>query len=234
MAAIIAANSTFRSRTFSTPTPVYDNYRVVLILRCWCPFLIESERQLICQRLSKVGLLTIAALCLAALGGFSAWFINKYFGVEAQALAVRIWPPPTTDQVERKELRKIADWFSLDCGHVRYRENADRAIACAHNEHARLAMEQSGPTDAFFLNSVQLAVSCQANDSRKFKAGVYWGRWRESSRRATFQGHDPAQKNAHGGQRISAHQRDRELGELGDLPGFSTAAQAAQKLLREM
>src|SRR5262245_32245863 len=113
--------------------PVSNSYRVALILRLWCLLLIESERQLIFPRLSKVRLLTIAALCLAAIGGFSTWFINKYFGVEAQALAVRIWPPPTTDQVENKELRKIAGWFSLDCGHVRYREDADRAIACAQD-----------------------------------------------------------------------------------------------------
>ena len=86
---------------------------------------------MIFSRLSKVWLLTIGALCLAALGSFSAWFINKYFGEEAEALAVRIWPPPRTDQVENKELRKVAGWFSFDCGHTRYRENADRAIACA-------------------------------------------------------------------------------------------------------
>lgn len=84
-------------------------------------------------RSTKVLLATIAAFCLAAIGMFSVWFINKYFGVEAQALAVRIWPPPTTDQVENRQLRKIAGWFSLDCGHVHYRENADPAIACAEN-----------------------------------------------------------------------------------------------------
>jgi hypothetical protein len=83
--------------------------------------------------LSKVRLAAVAAFCLVAFGGFSAWFINKYFGIEAQALAVRVWPPPTTDQVESKELRRIAGWFSLDCGHVRYRENADRAISCAQD-----------------------------------------------------------------------------------------------------
>lgn len=77
--------------------------------------------------------MAIAAFCLVALSGFSAWFINKYFAIEAQALAVRIWPAPTTDHVENKELRRIAGWFSLDCGHVRYRENADRAIACAQD-----------------------------------------------------------------------------------------------------
>jgi hypothetical protein len=58
------------------------------------------------------------------------WFVNKYFGIEARALPVRLWPPPTVDQDELRQLRKIAGWFSLDCGHVRRREDADRAIAC--------------------------------------------------------------------------------------------------------
>jgi hypothetical protein len=91
------------------------------------------ERRLISSRLSKVRIVAVAVFCLVAFGGFSGWFINKYFGVEAQALALRIWPPPTTDQVENKQLRRIAGWFSLDCGHVRYRENADRAIACTQD-----------------------------------------------------------------------------------------------------
>jgi hypothetical protein len=60
-----------------------------------------------------------------------AWFINKYFGIEAQALVAQLWPPPTAQQVEVHQLRKIAGWFSLDCGHVRHREDADHAIACA-------------------------------------------------------------------------------------------------------
>ena len=88
---------------------------------------------MISSRSSKLRLVAIAAFCLLALAGFSAWFINKYFGIEAQALAVRLWPPPTADQVEDKQLRRIAGWFSLDCGHVRYRENADGAIACAQD-----------------------------------------------------------------------------------------------------
>jgi hypothetical protein len=87
------------------------------------------ELQLISSQSSKVRLVAIATFFLAA--GFSTWFVNKYFGIEAQAVASRIWPLPTADQVEKKELRKIAGWFSLDCGHVRYREDADRAIACA-------------------------------------------------------------------------------------------------------
>ena len=82
---------------------------------------------------SKVRLVVIATFFLAAVAGFSTWFVNKYFGIEAQALAGRIWPLPTADQVEQKELLKIAGWFSLDCGHVRHREDADRAIACARD-----------------------------------------------------------------------------------------------------
>jgi hypothetical protein len=75
----------------------------------------------------------IATFSLAVIAGFSTWFVNKYFGIEARALAARIWRSPTADQVENKELRKIAGWFSLDCGHVRHREDADRAIACARD-----------------------------------------------------------------------------------------------------
>jgi hypothetical protein len=85
------------------------------------------------SQLSKVRFVAIAAFILLVLTCFSTWFINKYFGIEAHALAIRIWPPPTADQVERKELRRIAGWFSLDCGHIRYRENADHAIACAQD-----------------------------------------------------------------------------------------------------
>jgi len=68
---------------------------------------------------------------LVAFVSCSAWFINRYFGIEAHALAVRLWPPLTAVQVEVKELKKIAGWFSLDCGHVRHHEDADRAITCA-------------------------------------------------------------------------------------------------------
>jgi hypothetical protein len=63
--------------------------------------------------------------------GFSLWFVDKYFWIEAQSLMVRLWPPPTVEQVEQKQLRRIAGWFSLDCGHVRHRGDADAAISCA-------------------------------------------------------------------------------------------------------
>lgn len=75
--------------------------------------------------------LAIPVLGLVALGGGSAWFINKYFGIEAQVLAARLWQPPTAQQIEARQLHEIAGWISLDCGRVRYREDADRAISCA-------------------------------------------------------------------------------------------------------
>jgi hypothetical protein len=80
---------------------------------------------------AKMRHLAIAVLGFVALGGGSAWFINKYFGIEAESLAERLWPRPTAQQVEVRQLRKIAGWFSLECGHVRHREDADPAIACA-------------------------------------------------------------------------------------------------------
>jgi len=75
--------------------------------------------------------LAAALLSLAFVIGFSIWFVNKYFWLEAHSLIARFWQPPTAEQVEQKQLRRIAGWFSLDCGHVRHRENPDRAIACA-------------------------------------------------------------------------------------------------------
>jgi|SRR5271165_649529 len=63
--------------------------------------------------------------------GCSIWFIEKYFGIEAHAVAARLWPPATADQIEERQLHSIAGWFSADCGHVQHREDADRAIACA-------------------------------------------------------------------------------------------------------
>lgn len=75
--------------------------------------------------------LTASLLSVAFLIGFSIWFVNKYFWLEAHWVIVQLWPPPTAEQVETKQLRRIAGWFSLDCGHVSHYENADRAIACA-------------------------------------------------------------------------------------------------------
>ncbi len=63
-----------------------------------------------------------ALLSFAIVIGFSIWFVNKYFWLEAHSLIARFWPPPTVEQVEQEQLRRIAGWFSLDCGHVRHRE----------------------------------------------------------------------------------------------------------------
>jgi hypothetical protein len=73
----------------------------------------------------------IVSLCALLVVGSLTWFTNKYFGIEAHALVMRLWPPPTRAQIERRNLRKIAGWFSLDCGHVPHRGEADRAIVCA-------------------------------------------------------------------------------------------------------
>lgn len=73
----------------------------------------------------------VALLSSAILMGFSVWFVQKYFWIEAHAVIVRLWPPPTVGQVEHKRLRQIAGWFALDCGHVRHRDDADPAISCA-------------------------------------------------------------------------------------------------------
>lgn len=79
----------------------------------------------------KKRLALIAIIAVAALAAFSVWFINKYFSTNVQAAIDRLWPPPTAEQVDVRELRKIAGWFSVDCGHVRNPMDADRAIACA-------------------------------------------------------------------------------------------------------
>jgi hypothetical protein len=81
----------------------------------------------------KVRRLAAALLAFVALGSGSAWFINKYFGIEAQGLAARLCPRSTANQVEARQLHAIAGWFSIDCGHVRHREDADPAIVCAHD-----------------------------------------------------------------------------------------------------
>jgi hypothetical protein len=82
---------------------------------------------------AKVRRLGIALPAFVALGCGSAWFINKFFGIEAQALVTRLWPPSSANQVEARRLHAIAGWFSIDCGRVRHRENADHAIACAQD-----------------------------------------------------------------------------------------------------
>ena len=73
----------------------------------------------------------IIGFCALIFVGCSVWFVDKYFGIEAHAVSVRLWPAPTPEQVETQNLRRIAGWFSLNCGHVRRHENADGAISCA-------------------------------------------------------------------------------------------------------
>ena len=73
---------------------------------------------------------TCASLLIVAC---SIWFLNKYFGIEAHALARRVWPAPTIENVEKGKLRNIAGWFSLNCGHVGHRGDGDAAMSCATN-----------------------------------------------------------------------------------------------------
>ncbi len=72
----------------------------------------------------------IVLLCSVVVAG-AAWFIDKYFALEFNALIARIRPVPTAQQIEIRRLRKIAGWFSRDCGHVPRHGDADPAIACA-------------------------------------------------------------------------------------------------------
>ncbi len=76
---------------------------------------------------------SIVAAAIFTFAACSSWFINKYFGLEAHAIVARLWLPPTLQQVETRQLRQIAGWFALDCGHIRHREDADSAIACAES-----------------------------------------------------------------------------------------------------
>jgi hypothetical protein len=75
--------------------------------------------------------LAVALLSFAIVIGFSVWFVEKYFWLEAHSVIGRFWPPATVEQVERKKLRQIAGWFAVDCGHVGHREDADPAISCS-------------------------------------------------------------------------------------------------------
>jgi hypothetical protein len=77
------------------------------------------------------GALLAALLSAVIVIGFSLWFINKYFWIETHSAMVRLWPPSTVEQIEHKKLRRIAGWFSVDCGHVQHRGVADAAISCA-------------------------------------------------------------------------------------------------------
>src|SRR6478609_10451670 len=72
-------------------------------------------------------------VCVIVVIGSLVWFVNKYLGIEAHAIAERLWPSPTTEQLETRKLREIAGWFSINCGHIRRHQNSDVAISCATN-----------------------------------------------------------------------------------------------------
>ena len=80
---------------------------------------------------SRRGTWTAVLLFSAIVIGFSIWFVEKYFWIEAHSVLVRLWPPPTVEEIEQKQLRRIAGWLSVDCGHVRHRQDAGPAISCA-------------------------------------------------------------------------------------------------------
>jgi hypothetical protein len=86
------------------------------------------------RRLMMRRTLLIGVSFLIALSG-SVWFTSKYFALEANAVTNvvigKLWPRPTTQQVEIRKLRQLSGWFSRNCGHVRRHTDADAAIACA-------------------------------------------------------------------------------------------------------
>jgi hypothetical protein len=75
----------------------------------------------------------IAAVASVAFTACCAWFVNKYFALEARSIVAHLWPTSTAQQVEIQRLRQIAGWFALDCGYVPHREDAGSAIACARD-----------------------------------------------------------------------------------------------------
>src|SRR4051812_36797660 len=72
-------------------------------------------------------LIAICALAVLA----TCIVLNKYFGVEIEAMKFRLFPPPTVRQVEWKHLRRTAGWFSRDCGVVKLHEDPTTSISCA-------------------------------------------------------------------------------------------------------
>lgn len=91
---------------------------------------------------------TIGALCALAIIA-AWWFVNKYFAVEVQALMSRVFPPPSVRQLESKQLRRTAGWFSRDCGVVKLHDDPTVAMSCANEamrEHCsfRIAFEWVG------------------------------------------------------------------------------------------
>ena len=88
------------------------------------------------RRLMTKRIVLIALSFLIVLSS-SVWFISKYYALEANAVTNvvvgKLWPRPTTQQVEIRRLRQLSGWFSRDCGHVRRHSDADAAIACAQS-----------------------------------------------------------------------------------------------------
>lgn len=83
--------------------------------------------------MARISQAAVVGIFVAVLGAGGVWFVQKYFGIEEHALAMRLWPQSTADRAAKRELHRVAGWFSLDCGHVRHHEDAGRAIACAQN-----------------------------------------------------------------------------------------------------
>jgi hypothetical protein len=92
-----------------------------------------------CVVLSRLRRKRSAVIVLSLVIGVSAsvWFINKYYALEAEAVAQvvvgTLRPRPTIEQVETRRLRRLSGWFSRSCGHVRRHTDAETAIACAQS-----------------------------------------------------------------------------------------------------
>jgi hypothetical protein len=84
-------------------------------------------------RKKKPWRVALTVIVVIALGCAGRWSVQKYFGIEAHALAMRLWPPQTADKVAAKKVHEIAGWFAQDCGHVRHRQDADASISCVHD-----------------------------------------------------------------------------------------------------
>jgi len=111
--------------------------------------------------------------------GLSAWFVNKYFGIEARSAIAHIWPPPTTREVEARQLRRISGWFSVDCGHVPRHTDADPAIKCAMNalrshERFRVSFDYMG-LDSHGVTGLAANSAGEVYEITTDELGVGWG-----------------------------------------------------------
>lgn len=73
----------------------------------------------------------VITLSVIAAIGCSIWLIEKYFGIEAHAVAERLWPPSTADQIEARRLHNIAGKNATDCGHVGLHQSPTAPGDCA-------------------------------------------------------------------------------------------------------